>query len=325
MNGPARSFSSIALSVAVVATTLAGPSKVAASGDMPSTMQTVFNQVDGIKGYALKRLGPGGTTWTLNSTFVYEPASSIKFLHALHAERQVQANNGVALTQAVDVPNSLIGSCPVESPTHVEALDSALYQMMTNSSNQHTEAIKDEFGQAAINATAWSLGATHSGLHHRLGCGADALAHPNQLTLDDITLLYQKAFTDDATLTPFRRQHLWSRMNSSMQQLVDTANSEAQLNYGTNALQQFLDNLKVAYKPGEYTLCSDKCRIYKSIAGYVEIPTRIQLLGKWYVVPRKYVFGLFIHGATDWVLDTPGDYFVNTAYDQGCGNCSATS
>jgi hypothetical protein len=151
--------------------------------------------------------------------------------------------------------------------------------MLEDSSNPHTEAIKDEFGQLAINLTAWSLGASDSNLQHRPGCAGPL---PNKLTLNDIGELYEKAFTNDQVLAPDRRQHLWDRMPRSTSKLVETANSEAQSHWGVNAPAAFVSGLKTAYKPGRYTICTNNdCstnKVYRALAGYVEIPARVMLV-----------------------------------------------
>jgi hypothetical protein len=275
----------------------------------------------GTKGAYLRRIG-GNTIYSWNSTFQFEPASAIKIFHAVHAERQIQLGNATVLTP-VAVPTTSTGSCPNETPTVNQTLENAIEKMMENSSNEHTEAIKDEFGQANINATAAWLGAGSSLLQHRVGCGGPL---PNKLTLADAGKVYEEAFTDDNVLNPTRRQHMWDRMNRSTTALANTANEEAQAHWGVNAPAGFLSGLKAAYKPGRYTFCTNNdCsanKVHRALAGYVEIPAKvcIGILSAPQAAPvvqvtndvgpvlqpqacptitvkRKYVFGIFVHGA----------------------------
>ena len=167
-------------------------------------------------------------------------------------------------------------------------------KMMKQSDNPSTEAIKQLFGQSAINQTAHDLGATSSLIQHKIGCGADAIAKPNKLTLNDAALLYKKAFTGNL-LTDDSRKHMWDRMPSFLQQLKDTAVLEWFDEFGTNPPASFLDKIKVAYKPGGYALCNPTCKRYVAIAGYAEIPVK-SIYGL--AVPRRYLFGIFVHGST---------------------------
>ncbi len=172
-------------------------------------------------------------------------------------------------------------------------------KMMWASDNSRTAALVEYFGEGAINGSAHWLGAVDTNINHKHGCGGDALANPNETTLNDMTTLYRKAFTGDL-LTPERRQHMWARMPNLLQELKDSANYVAWTIYGqalTGPPKAFRDNLKVATKAGGYTLCANKvCNQYhRSIAGYVEIPFKT---GYGTILPQRYTFGIFIHKAT---------------------------
>ena len=264
-----------------------------------AAMALALKDTDGTKGWLLKR----GTSVlaSQNANFVFEPASTIKFLHHLHAELMIQ-NNWVSPEQPITGTNLYIGSCPLDSvgwSQWTEPLEDAMSKMMWNSDNSRAEAIKDYFGVTAINNTAHTLGAVNTNLIHKLGCGDMALLYPNQMTLTDVTTLYRTAFTGDL-LTPERRQHMWARMPNKLQALKDTASWEAAITYGlvlTGLPKAFSDNLKVAFKGGGYTLCSNGgCKYYRSIAGYVEIPFQTTY---GIPIPLRYTFGIFIDKATN--------------------------
>jgi Beta-lactamase enzyme family len=262
-----------------------------------ASMAVKLKDTDGTKGWLLKR----GTTVlaSQNPNYVFEPASTIKFLHHLHAELMIQ-NYGVSPQQPISGTTLYAGSCPVTWWTWwTEPLEDAMYKMMWSSDNARTEAIKTYFGKDAINDTAHALGAVNTNLNHTLGCGDEAVVSPNQLTLNDATTLYRKAFTGDL-LTPENRQHLWARMPNTLQALKDTATWEAAVTYGSALPKPIADNLKVAVKGGGYTLCSylflGGCKYYRSIAGYVEIPFQTAY---GIPIPFKYTFGIFIDKATN--------------------------
>jgi len=289
-NGATRSWLIVTLVLALAASAIP-----LAAQSTTTDMALALKDVDGTKGWLLKK----GTTVlsSQNADYVFEPASAIKFIIHLHAELMIQ-NNWVSPATQISGTNVYDGSCPVDSNNNwTEPLEDAMSKMMWSSDNSRTEAIVDYFGAGAINGTAHTLGAINTNINHKHGCAAAALANPNEMTLNDVTTLYRKAFTGDL-LTAACRQHMWARMPNQLQQLKDTANYEAWSSYGqvlTGAPKAFRDNLRVATKAGGYTLCSNSgCKYYRSIAGYVEIPFQT-IYG---VVPHKYTFGIFIHKAT---------------------------
>jgi hypothetical protein len=289
----ARIWSAVTLGLALAA--FAVP---LAAQSTDTSMAVALQDTDGTKGWLLKR----GTTVlaSQNANYVFEPASTIKFLHHLHAELMIQ-NYGVSPTQPIQGTPFYSGSCPVVLYFNMwtEPLEDAMSKMMWNSDNARTDAIKTYFGEDAINDTAHALGAVDTNLNHTLGCGDQAVVSPNQLTLTDATTLYRKAFTGDL-LTPESRQHMWARMPNKLQALKDTATWEAAVTYGTSVPKPIADNLKVAVKAGGYTLCSylflGGCKYYRSIAGYVEIPFQTTY---GIPIPLRYTFGIFIDRATN--------------------------
>jgi len=293
---------------------------VAARQDTNSNMAWVMQDSYGAKGWLLRRLGTSGyVVASQNQAVVFEPASAIKFLIHLHAELQIQNGQNAATLLPVS-PSALIpwsgetqpGICPDPNAWLLaqEQLETMMSMMMWQSHNPRTAALVHYFREDFINETASQLGGTNTLIQHRHGCGAEALLKPNRWTLNDATLLYQQAFTG-SLLTAANRQHLWDRMPNNLQQLKDTAHYEAWTHYGQAPPQTFYDHLKVAFKGGSYTLCGYPCKEYRALAGYVQIPTKgvgVPLSG---VAPRKYVFGVFIHG------DPRGKWYTDRAFDQG--------
>jgi beta-lactamase class A len=269
----------------------------AARADTAANMNSAFNETNGTTGWLVAKTS-GTAVSSKNAGTVFEPASAIKFVPHLHAELKIQANPAVKNHSTPPwkmVPNS---SCPTpdNSPGVFfgDPVQDAMSKMMWQSDNASTAAIVEHFGQASINQTAQSQGTTNTLIQHRHGCGADAIAKPNKWTLNDAALLYRKAFTG-SLLTTANRDHMWQRMPNQMQQFKDMADFEAQWSFGgQDPPAAFLNGIKVAYKAGGYTLCHNPCRYYRAIAGYVELPVK-SIYGP---MPRRFTFGLFIHGAT---------------------------
>ncbi|MBI4201559.1 MAG: serine hydrolase [Chloroflexi bacterium] len=93
-----------------------------------------------------------------NESFVFEPASTIKALIHFHAMRQVQ--DGAMIDGDVVTLDRLIpwfmdqtGSCPDLTTQGFDTLQNGLTAMMVPSDNRWTQAMRDFFGDANINAT----------------------------------------------------------------------------------------------------------------------------------------------------------------------------
>jgi len=276
-----------------------------------------LDSVSGTKGFMLKYLpfpptinfcsssSPGVVFWASKWSTVFEPASTIKILHHVHAMLQVQ-NGPPQLTDMVPVPILQDGSCPISFWTLDEQLETVLSKMMWQSDNRRTDAVRARFGQGAINATAQSLGMNNTLLQHKPGCG---LPH-NQLTLTDAGKIYEQAFTGDL-FTAANRAKLNELMPNLLGELNDLIPWEAVFTHQMAVPQEFWDNLKVANKAGGYTLWEDGgWKIYRSIAGYVELPVRVTCLGKPAIRKRRYVYGVFIDKSASPESD------VNDAFSQ---------
>jgi len=253
---------------------------------------------DGATGLYLKQVG-GSVQANLQEGRIFEPASSIKILVALHAMRQVDA--GLAsLSQSVVVyapPAS--GSCPTSTITGTETMSNAILQMLESSDNQRTKAMIDTFGFAAINQTAASLGLSGTHLNHYPGCGGPPA---NQLTLNDAGRLYE-GIASATFLTASSRAALYARMPAQagdftgIQVAVNAIVDAEAPAYGLSAAEigQFKVRVATHYKAGGYTLCgSGACLEYRSVAGAAEIPQCSHAA----VSTRTYVWGIFVDGSS---------------------------
>lgn len=260
--------------------------------------QILRNGTDGATGLYLKQVG-GPVLAALQENKVFEPASSIKVLHHLHAMRQVQ--NGVNLQEQITVYQATQGSCPVDQQSFKESLSTALQLMMQKSDNNRTQAIRVRFGQDNINNTAQAIGMKNTSINHRIGCGGGsdgAVAKHNRLTLADAGVLYE-GVAKGTLLTTTNRQTFYSLMAGKQfdfsgvwQDIQKMVNEEAPPGMTAAQKQSFLNQVQTSYKAGSYSLSDGQ---YRSIAGWVQIPFR----SSGAVVPRQYVFGIFIDKATN--------------------------
>lgn len=262
---------------------------------------------DGTVGLYLKQVG-GPVLANLMDSVAFEPASAIKVVTNLYTMRQIQAKT---VTLATLVPKFLPpppgNSCPGNSVSGTESIDTAVREMMWHSDNTRTRELNDYFGTTNINLMANSLGLVHTSINHVVGCGGPIA---NQTTLDDLGLLYQgvaKTTFVDAT----RRNLFFSHMAGKAQFKVEgydwtglwstdlpkIIKQEAPINYKQSYLDYYLSQMDLAYKAGNYNLCTTvACTslIYDiAISGWVKIPF-CDATG-----PRQFVFGTFINQATN--------------------------
>lgn len=256
------------------------------------------NQSGGAYGLYLKQVG-GSAKASLQAKYVFEPASTIKAVHHVHAMRQVALGN-LSLNTSIpwfmdyvlnnDGTNS---SCPTDTSPANESLEASLQATMENSDNRRTQALRVYFGEANLNATAQALGMTDTLLQHRLGCasGADgAINQPHQLTLVDITKLYE-AVAGNYLLTNANRETFYSLMSDGLGAIGTVIDEEAaKLGLGAAATQAFKDDVRTAAKAGSYTLNSER---YNSIGGWIRLPNKVR--GRQ--ISKEFVFGLFIDKA----------------------------
>src|SRR5262249_17866899 len=251
------------------------------------------NGTDGETGLYLKAVG-GSVLDSLQSSRVFEPASSIKILIALHAMRQVDANNASLTDPVVVYAPPASGSCPTSTVVGTEPMGNAILQMLENSDNQRTKAMIDTFGFAAINQTAAAVGLTGTQLLHYPGCGGPPA---NQMTLEDAGKMYE-GIANGTLVSSSSRSDLYARMpaqagdftgiQSSVNGIIDQEAAAIGLN--ATEISQFKSRILTHYKAGGYTLCPvNQCYEYRSVAGTAEIPQ----CTRGTVGNKNYVWGIF--------------------------------
>ncbi len=255
---------------------------------------------DGSTGLFLKEVD-GATLASLQPDVQFEPASTIKAIHNFHAMRQVMLGNAF-MNSLIPFTDVYTGSCPVGADNNVGPLQSVATAMMVNSDNAATKGIADFFGAAAIENTAQNIaGMTSTELNHTLGCGSQALANPNRLTLRDAGTLYE-GIQNLTLLNGLNRDRFYSVMQNQdtpspwwfTGDLFDTVDEEAAL-LGYPAVDSFKAAMQFAWKPGGYTLEAPVgvMHEYVSVAGVVTLPYCRDGFGS-----KSYVFGVFCDDAS---------------------------
>jgi len=249
----------------------------------------------GSTGLYLKQVN-GPVLANLQERFVFEPASTIKTLIALHAIQQVQAGN-INLRTGIDRYQAPTGtSCPGNTVIGTESVSTSIRQMLVFSDNTRTRQLADEFGYPAINGTATNIGLTDTRINHVIGCGGPI---PNQLTLEDAAIMYE-GIEDTSLVNAASRGQLYARMAPSVSDFtgiqgdVNAIVDQEAPRFGLSAAQRadFKSKIRTHYKAGGYGVGG---KTYLSVSGSAEVP---RCWGRWQYY-RDYVFGIFVHGATD--------------------------
>lgn len=270
---------------------------LAAVADPDRMLQLMDDAHDGgTSGFYLREIG-GSVLLEENESFVFEPASTIKALVHFHAMRQVQDgatidSDVVTLTRQIQnawatPPGS---SCPQAATPFSATLRTGLRAMMFPSDNPWTQALRDFFGDTEIDDTRQDFDMTNSLLQHRIGCGGDALANPNRLTLVDAGKMYEDVVT--GFLTGATRDTSWAIMDNDTALFNTMIDEEvAGLGLSSTGVNDFKAELQTAMKAGSYTLNS---LLYRSVAGWSELGFKNSSCA---LAPREYVYGAFIHKA----------------------------
>ncbi len=254
---------------------------------------------DGWTGAYLKEAG-GVTLASLQPDFTFEPASTIKAIHHLHALRMVQAGQS-NLAQPVTYSENYSGSCPIGgAPFTTQTLQETLRRMMVNSDNAATEGIAQLYSPLAIQNTAQIVaGMTETELNHTIGCGAAAIADPNVLTLRNTGRLYERIQALTILDEPRRTIYYNLMQNENtpnpwwftvqLRNLIYSTASD--LGLPTSVADNYWDATELAWKPGGYGLNN---LAYTSVGGIVLLPRCGGGPGE---PPHELVFGSFVHGA----------------------------
>jgi hypothetical protein len=259
-------------------------------------------------GLYLKQVN-GAEMSSINERRRFEPASSIKALYHLKAVYSHQGDLSYLDNTHMTWYEGLSGSCPTGTSPASNPVSEVLRRMMQYSDNRAAQAILNEFGGfSGMTQFAAEIGATDTSVNHEIGCAGAALSNPNQFTLHDAGLLYERA-SNGSLLTPASfskfRQLMTTAPLSRVAGIVkgrragggrESVRGLAQvLHVSQTRASQFLSSVRIAWKGGSYTLCTPTCAYDWSLGGWASIPFKTRS-GR--IVRRAYVFGMFAEDAS---------------------------
>ena len=210
----------------------------------------------------------------INELRQFEPASAIKTFHHFHTllECAVGADD---LNDALFYAYST-ESCPdPNDPIVLRTINQTLFDMMINSNNSSTEAIRNRYGTDALQSTAdIQIEADGTEFNHILGCFC-LDSTPNQTTLEDLASLHTRV--SDGWLVGFR-DTFYDLMVNDYAAFSLVLNQELGASSLSEGDQDLFRSFSVAAgKSGSYT-CSSKAHLnrgaYRSRAAYLALPRK---------------------------------------------------
>lgn len=219
----------------------------------------------------------GPTLASVNASYSFEPASSIKALVALYAITRV-ARGLAKLTDQVPQIDEFGGleDCPLRRIVGTEPLGTAIREMMQRSDNNRTLELMQYFGVGALNAFAASLGLrdTRFGIVQGspgftpIGCERPwrGPRFPNTLTGNTMPLVdAAKLWSDVASLPALYSDELYQLSagrdmyndlgydwDGIWPAVADVAQKVLPAKVGPLAFDSFVSDISVTYKGGEY-------------------------------------------------------------------------
>ena len=224
-------------------------------------------------GLLLRKLG-GESYAGVNKFRQFEPASAIKTFHHFHTILECAVGSD-DLNDALFYAYST-ESCPdPNDPIVLRTINQTLFDMMINSNNSSTEAIRNRYGTDALQSTAdIQIEADGTEFNHILGCFC-LDSTPNQTTLEDLASLHTRV--SDGWLVGFR-DTFYDLMVNDYAAFSLVLNQELGASSLSEGDQDLFRSFSVAAgKSGGYT-CSSKAHLnrgaYRSRAAYLALPRK---------------------------------------------------
>lgn len=259
----------------------------------------------GTYGFMARQVG-GPVLTSLNENFQFEPASMIKVLHSARAMREIQTTaSTLDTTTVLNTTSNSVNSCPFSATPTNPTLETTIRLTMQNSSNHHTEALRQRYGTAGLNsfAATWDLPGTS--LSHTVGCLNCPSPVYNTFTARDAVRIYEQ-IANGSMLNEDNKEELLNSLmlNYNMftnSRLASIINSEAALTDLTSSERSaFHQALDAAWKGGGYTCnySGSPSRQWRTDGGWARIP--FKGAGPNYTpFEREYALAIFLHDSTD--------------------------
>lgn len=260
----------------------------------------------GIYGAYLKQSG-GSVRIDVQSTRIFEPASAIKVVYDLYANKTEHAlidtaNQFSYWVSPTDPTNKDVCPNPAwETNANLvkTTIRDGLQKMMMNSDNRATRGFQKRYGLSTVNAYIDSIGLGSTELRQILGCGFQNNLR-NDTTLADLGKLYENV-GNGTLLTGAARSDFYNVMLggplSPTNGLVNIINQEASALGKSSVVSTFVANTALRSKGGSYDICgSSGCSVsyeyIRSSAGRIQIPFK----QSGAIVQREYVYGRWVNG-----------------------------
>ncbi len=235
----------------------------------------------------------------LNEGQVFEPASTMKTVHAFTAMLRVAQGSDNLMNNCLS-PTTMTeptGSCPdLGSPWTSTSLNTALQGMLQQSNNRYTEGVRARYGTAAIVSNAHLVGASNVGINHMIGCLANLPgAVENTITLNDLYAIHTAASGGMLGAQESTFRGLFWNYGQSTALPVDSVVTEelAQSGLSSADVAEFLSYFRMSAKGGGYTVNGVE---HRSWGFYMSVP--IKAFG-CAIVNREFFFGTFINDHDD--------------------------
>lgn len=259
----------------------------------------------------------GQTLAAVNSTRLYEPASTMKTMH-LFASLWNCMIGWDSLTSIVNVPIDITGSCPSwASGSLTMGLESTLMGMMKWSSNPRTEAILQRYSTDWIETIVHWYGAEDVQLNHTIGCAPGP--NRNEVTLDDLYAIHAAVVNGD--LGAFGEDFYELMINSDAEgfgafssagkSFATVLNEELALSTLAPFEEQgFRLGTFAAHKGGNYQYSDDGTwTCHRSLAGLIRLPFRNGCT----TLKREYFIGAWVN---DHTAKAAAALMVSTGYTE---------
>lgn len=257
-----------------------------------------FLELGADSGFLLRRIDTGARS-TLASVFrdrVFEPASTIKTMHHFTAMREISMGNAFLNTPVPEFPGAFT-VCPDTSLTPINRpLGTLAREMMENSSNPATEAIRAFFGTPLIESTSAAFGADIA-LNHMIGCLCSGTR--NEMTLMGLSNIHAAVVDGELAhmdVEFYDRMSNGSNFGRGAFDTSDVLDDELTASSLSAVDQQaFRDEMRYAHKGGSYT-CNPASgsQNHRSRGAYVRIPHREGCR----TVYRRYFIGAWVNDAS---------------------------
>ena len=260
------------------------------------------NAAGGTMGFMLKEVG-GPVITTINPDFVWEPASTVKLLHAIYALWQCSIwfdalDANVEYRNINNVSQILSGctSCAFDwfcGPVNIR-LDETIRYLLEPSSNTALIALERRYNVGDINAFAGARGFGAIDVIRQDCACAEVL---NTATCTDICEMMEQAADGSIFAAPWR-EVLFTLMNDVDEQgyalyptLSNVIDQEAALTSLTAPeIAAFREAMRFANKGGSY----DCGEFWRTEGGWARVPFKEFIFGTWLTTGREYVFAIFI-------------------------------